>query len=191
MKKHRRKIALALALALAFGSAAASAANYSNGRGAMPTFAGAGDALELAMSSASSTSSWIISRARRVVGSAFSYEPLEAARPPEVTNVPEALPSFARGGVEPQDLTPRWRYPGVSSEPDRVRLATFEDGERALTNVGVQSIDPGQPSLPGTGGGGTLATPLAISPVPDLPPFALLLAGLGVVTAVSRRRRQA
>jgi hypothetical protein len=211
MKKHRRKIALALALALAFGSAAASAANYSNGRGALPSFAGASDALELAMSGASNASSWLISRARQSVGSAFSYGPTPAARPPEVPYSPEALPSFPRGGVEPSDLYPRWHLAADRSEPDRIHPATFEEGVNAPTG-GPPAVDVTL-ALPGNGGGGTRAsvtptliatpgtptlittpstpTPPITSPVPELPPFALLLAGVGLLATLTRRRQRA
>lgn len=196
MKKHQRKIALIAALALLFGSAAASAANYSAGRGALPSFAGAGDALDIAMNSASNASSWLITRARSTVGSAFAYPKQSPARPAEVASAPDDLPMFQRGSVDPVEPTPHWRPLAGSAIADNVHAPTFDDGAGAPASPGVPSVDVTLPSLPGNGGGGERITPTIdipdiAAPVPELPPFALLLAGLGAVTAIARRRRTA
>ena len=203
MKKHRRKIALAVALVLLFGSAAASAANYTAGRGVMPSFAGASDALGLAASGATSAANWIVSRARSAVGSAFSYQPTAPTRPAEVANPPSELPMYTRGLPSPIDVDPHWapHAPSALGAPDRVQAMSFEDGASATrqpSSVAVASLM--QSPLPGAGGNGnaltTLTTPPGVpntpsitSPVPELPPYALLIAGMSVLAAFSRRRR--
>ena len=203
MKKHRRKIALAVALALLFGSAAASAANYTAGRGAMPSFAGASDALGLAASGATTAANWIASRARSVVGSAFSYQPTVPTRPAEVANPPSELPMYTRGLPSPIDADPRpaARAPSALGTPDRVQAMSFEDIVSASSQPGSVAVASLlQSSLPGSGGNGvtltSLTTPPGVpnppsitSPVPELPPYALLIAGMSVLAAFSRRRR--
>ena len=202
MKKHRRKIALAVALALLFGSAAASAANYTAGRGVMPSFAGASDALELASSGASTAANWIISRARNVVGSAFAYQPAAPRRPADVANAPSELPMYARGLPGPIDVDPRWAAsaPSALGTPDRVQTMSFDEGvstTRQPSSVPVASLSS---SLPGPGGNGNAlttltttvgvpSTPSITTPVPELPPYAMLVAGISVLAAFARRRR--
>ena len=201
MKTHRRKIALAVALALLFGSAAASAAHYRAGRGAMPSFAGASDALGLAASGATTATNWIVSRARSVAGSAFSYQPTAPARPAEVANPRAELPMYTRGQPSPIDVDPRWaaHAPSTLGTPDRVQAMSFDDIVSTRSqpgSVAVASLQ--QSSLPGGGGSNSL-TALSTSPnapgtpnvstVPELPPYALLIAGMGVLAAFTRRRR--
>lgn len=202
MKTHRRKIALAVALALLFGSAAASAANYTAGRGAMPSFAGASDALGLAASGATTAANWLVSRARSAVGSAFSYQPTPPTRPAEVANPPSELPMYTRGLPSPIDVDPRWAAsaPSALGTPDRVQTMSFEEGvsaSRQPSSIALTSLM--QSSLPGSGGSNSLttlstsqsmpSTPANVSTVPELPPYALLIAGMGVLAAFSRRRK--
>ena len=202
MKKHRRKIALAVALALLFGSAAASAANYTAGRGVMPSFAGASDALDLASSGASTAANWIISRARNVVGSAFSYQPTAPTRPAEVANPPSELPMYTRGLPSPIDVDLRWAAsaPSALGTPDRVQAMSFEEGVSTIRQSGsVPVASLSQSPLPGTGGSSNGSTTLTTtpdvpstpitSPVPELPPYAMLIAGMSVLAAFARRRR--
>jgi hypothetical protein len=199
MKRHRRKIALALALILAIGSAAASAANIAGGRSAIPSFAGAGDAVEMALGMAGKASNWMIDRSRQAVGSAFSYAPPNPVRPPEVPYVADPLPLYQRGTaipVTPRALPPYGRV--ASDEPDNTLGPTFENGlaPRAMNVASVAPQTPSLPDVPGSSGGGSrdivttsLATPIT-TPVPELPPFAMLLAGLGLLAPAIRRRQK-
>ena len=210
MFNHRRKIAVAVALILALGSAAASAANFTNGKGAMPSFAGAGDALEMAMSGAGKASNWLLTHSRKSVNGMLALLPPSSIRPSEVPYVPESPPMVRRGPTEPVKIGPARPY-GVafsSGLPDRARPGSFEERLRSFPNSpGVSSVDPSLPGLPSGGVSSDsvpdvdVVEPLArlaafrepaasepiMAAVPEPESYVMLLAGLGLMGMIARR----
>lgn len=184
MFEHRRKIALAVALILALGSAAASAANYAGGRGVMPSAEGASEALELALSGTAKASDWMISRSRKVISSAFSYQPPAPVRPPEVPYLPQDLPSYQRGSGQQSDIGPQLPYSRVDNNGfDGTPPSSFDGLSSAhRADLLASSLpSPVATSLSSLPGGG-------VAPVPELPPFTMLLAGLALMAPVILRR---
>lgn len=177
MFEHRRKIAVAVALILALGSAAASAANFVNGNGMRPSFGGASDALDMAMSGAGKATNWMITRSRNSVDRALAFIDPPSVRPPEVPYVPESPPMVKRGPVTPVHIAPERPYgygARASAEPERTYQRSFADvlGE-SMSAAGVPSVDPSvDPGLPGSssGGGGSPTVPEAeiVAPVSGL-----------------------
>lgn len=181
MNKYRRKIALAIALILAIGSAAASAANYVNGRSAVPSFDGTGDAMEMALGMAGKSTDWMITSTRKMVKSAFSYSPPSTVRPPEVPYVPHDLPLFQRGAVPHTDLGAMPYGTRSIGDAYRAPAASFEAASSTPGQDFIASI-----GSPASSGGGEASGITAA--VPEVPAWSLLLAGLALMAPIVRSR---
>ena len=176
----------------------------------MPSFAGAGDALEMAMSGAGQAANWMITRSRSSVDGMLALLPPSSLSQPEVPYVPETPPMVQRGPLKPVKIDPARPY-GLafnSGLPDSTRSGSFEDRLRSFPgSTGLASVDASLPGLPSGGGGSSdplpdtdvpfprtapFSEPAASAPimaaVPEPESYVMLLAGLGLMGAIARRR---
>ena len=107
-----------------------------------------------------------------------------------VSGISTTSPSFSDGVASVTSFGDQWYKLSISWLSSGITGNLYEaDGTTLLGSVFMTSPATGSTGVALFGNGGAVVTSLAVTPVPEPESFALLLAGLGLVASLVKRRK--